>query len=91
MIVSSIIIFGNNDSTSYDISIWHIKTVLFVLACVNAWDYSLHLACPYFYLTGCVEKERVEIFKEDIKNKFECVVIGSRGWPFRYRVDSVIV
>ena len=52
------------------------------------------------YLTGCVEKECVEIFKEDTRlypiaiskeNKFECVVIGSRGWPCKYRVDSVIV
>ena len=52
------------------------------------------------YLTGCVEKERVEIFKEDTRlypipigkeNKFECVVIGSRGWPCKSRVDRVIV
>ena len=52
------------------------------------------------YLTGCVKKERAEIFKKDTrlypivigkKNKFECVVIGSRGWPCKYRVVSVIV
>ena len=52
------------------------------------------------YLTGCVKKESVGIFKEDTriypivigkKNKFECVVIGGRGWPRKYRVDSVIV
>ena len=56
--------------------------------------------CPYSYLTGCVERECVEIFKEDARlysiaidkeNKFECVVIGSRGWPCKYRVVSVIV
>ena len=53
-----------------------------------------------FILLGCVEKERVEIFKEVTRlypiaigkeNKFECVVIGSRGRPCKYRVGSVIV
>ena len=51
-----------------------------------------------FLILGCVERECVKIFKEDIRrhpivigkeNKFECVVIGSRGWPCKYRVDSV--
>ena len=68
--------------------------------CVGVRNYSLHLACLYCCLTGCVERECVEIFKEDTRlypiaidkeNKFECVVIGSRGWPCKYRVDSVIV
>ena len=52
------------------------------------------------YLTGCSETECVKIFKEDTRlhrivigkeNKFECVVIGSRRWPCKHRVDSVIV
>ena len=52
------------------------------------------------HLTGCVEKERVQIFKEDTRlyfiaigkeNNFECFIIGSREWPCKYRVDSVIV
>ena len=62
--------------------------------------YPLHLGCVFLNLTGCIETECVKIFKEDIRgyliaigniNKIECVVIGSRGWPCKYRVDSVAV
>ena len=53
------------------------------------------------YLVGYVEKEYIkeEIYKEENrlyptsiskKNKFECVVIGRRGWPCKYMVNSVI-
>ena len=54
----------------------------------------------FFYLSGYTEKERLKIFEEDVRaypiyigkeNKFECVVIGSRVWPCRYRVDNVAV
>ena len=54
------------------------------------------------YLAGCVEKEYIQerIFKEDTQlypiaiskeNKSEYVVIDSRGWPCKFRVDSVTI
>ena len=40
-----------------------------------------------------ISKEDTRLYPTAIgkENKCECVVIGSRGWSCKYRVDSMIV
>ena len=54
----------------------------------------------FLILQGVSRENGVKIFKEDVlgypisigkENKFQCVVIGSRVWPCKYRVDSLAI